>query len=407
MKSILPLLLLGLFLFSCTNENKQSTKNILSEIPTPCKAGGEPNLFVAANGTVYLSWIEYVNDSLDALLFSTLENDKWSSPKKIAESENWFVNWADYPSLVVSNNNIAAHWLEKKTPATFDYDVHISQSSNNGNTWSPSFVIHKDSIAAEHGFVSMMPMPNGRFFATWLDGRNTKLASENKQQHGHGGGPMSLRTAEFDVNGNIFEEQELDNRICDCCQTDVALSTNGPVVVYRDRSEEEIRDIYITRKIDNKWTNPKAVFADNWHISGCPVNGPAISANGNQLAVAWFGKHNKKAEVKIAFSNDDGANFQKPIKIDDGQPLGRVDVLWIDNNELAVSWMEDVDDKAIIKIAKVNTNGTVEKFDILSVSASRKSGFPILTKLGEELLLAWTEVGADDFTRIKTAKIHL
>ena len=50
-------------------------------------------------------------------------------------------------------------------------------------------------------------------------------------------------------------EQLIDELMCDCCQTDVALASSGPVAVYRDRSVAEIRDSYITRLIDGRWQN--------------------------------------------------------------------------------------------------------------------------------------------------------
>ena len=56
----------------------------------------------------------------------------------------------------------------------------------------------------------------------------------------------------------------LDQRVCDCCQTSVAKTQDGPVAIYRDRSEEEIRDIYMVRIVIHLRPVPKPVFADNW-----------------------------------------------------------------------------------------------------------------------------------------------
>jgi len=271
-----------------------------------------------------LSWVEYLNDTTDALVFSKLENEKWSTPKTIATGSDWFVNWADFPSLVAyedEGKTLAAHWLQKRAEGTYDYDVHIAQSKDGGDTWSSSFIPHRDSIAAEHGFVSMLPTSDNKIFATWLDGRNTKGEGHEEDSHGHGHhGAMTLRTAVFDENGKLSEEAELDNRICDCCQTSAAMTDDGVIVAYRDRSEKEIRDISIVRKVNGKWTTPKPVFNDNWLIAGCPVNGPALAANGKNVAIAWFTMSEEKPQVKVAFSDDSGANFSEPIRIDEGNP---------------------------------------------------------------------------------------
>ena len=166
-------------------------------------------------------------------------------------------------------------------------------------------------------------MPNQTFTAVWLDGRNTtttKSTSEHEQV------AMTLRTAIINLEGILTEESELDSRVCDCCQTSGAMTSAGPVFVYRDRTIDEYRDISIVRKVKGQWTSPKTIFNDQWKIAGCPVNGPRIAAYGNQVAVAWFSAPNDVPQVKITFSNDNGANFEAPITIDKRNPLGRVDV---------------------------------------------------------------------------------
>lgn len=414
MKSLTIFLLITIFLSSC-QEEKDSSKialDSLKEISTPCKEGGEPNLFVSENGGVYLSWVEYLNDTTDALLFSKLENDKWTVPKTIATGSNWFVNWADFPSLVASadGQHLAAHWLQKSAKGTYDYDVRISQSTDGGDTWQPSFIPHRDSLAAEHGFVSMIPIENNKMFATWLDGRNTKGeghdSGEHDHWHGHHGA-MTLRTAIFDKNGKLSEEAELDDRICDCCQTAAVQTTNGIIVAYRDRSEKEIRDISIVRKVDGKWTTPKSISNDSWMIAGCPVNGPSLAAIGNTIALTWFTMSGEKPQVKVALSSDSGANFSQPLRIDEGNPLGRVDIVMVSRNKALVSWLEQKEGRAAVKLVEVDAEGIVgERYTITESKASRQSGFPRMVKNGKQIIFAWTNV-EDEKTNIKTSLLDL
>lgn len=413
MKLISIFLLITFFLFSC-QEKKDLPAIVfdsLKEISTPCKEGGEPNLFVAENGEVYLSWVEYLNDTTDALLFSKLENEKWADPKTIATGSDWFVNWADFPSLVVypDGKSLAAHWLQKRAEGTYDYDVRIAHSHDGGQTWTPSFIPHRDSIAAEHGFVSMFPISSEKIFVTWLDGRNTKGEGQELDNHGNGHGhhgAMTLRSAVFDKNNNLSEEAELDNRICDCCQTAAVETEEGIIVAYRDRSEKEIRDISVVRKVNGKWTAPKSVSNDNWQIAGCPVNGPALDANGKHVALAWFTMSEEKPQVKIAFSSDNGVNFSTPIRIDEGNPLGRVDVVAVSKNEALISWLEQKEEAAVIKVVQVNEEGIVnEKFTVTESQSSRQSGFPRMVKSENQIILAWTHM--DEKTNVKTAVLDL
>lgn len=405
-------LLIAVFLFSCQEKKDTpvAVSDSLREISTPCQEGGEPNLFVAENGAVYLSWVEYLNDTTDALVFSKLENEKWSAPKTSATGSDWFVNWADFPSLVAYEDDgitLAAHWLQKRAEGAYDYDVHIAQSMDGGDTWSSSFIPHRDSIAAEHGFVSMIPTSDNKMFATWLDGRNTKGKGHEEDSHGHGHhGAMTLRTAFFDESGKLSEEAELDNRICDCCQTSAAMTDDGVIVAYRDRSEKEIRDISIVRKINGKWTTPKPVFNDNWLIAGCPVNGPALAANGKNVAIAWFTMNEEKPQVKVAFSDDSGANFSEPIRIDEGNPLGRVDIVIVSENEAMVSWLEQKEESAAIKLTKVNKEGRIgENFIVAESKSSRQSGFPRMVKNKNQIIFAWTNVA--EVTNVKSVVVDL
>ena len=406
-----------LFTLSCKDTEEQAPKDIhmdsvtisMKMLQTPCVRGGEPNLFCSPGGAVYLSWVEQLNDTTNALLFSTLENDEWSKPKTIATGSDWFVNWADFPVLVTYGEDeasLAAHWLQMSASGTYDYDIKVSQSFDRGDTWTAPFTPHTDGIAAEHGFVSMLPLSSDKIFITWLDGRNTKQESKGAEHDGSSHrGAMTLRAAIFDKEAKLSHEVELDPRVCDCCQTTAALTTQGIVLAYRDRSEEEIRDIAILRQVEGEWTEPRIVFPDNWHMPGCPVNGPALAATNNNVALAWFTMADDTAKVKVALSSDGAEHFHKPICVDEGNPLGRVDVVSLEKGGALVSWLEDTEQGAAIKLVKVYANGSRSKsVTIAKSSKQRKSGFPRMVKVDKQILLAWTSIDGN-ITHVKTAII--
>ena len=390
-------LLLILLIVACKNASKETDKKVsestdnkiskLKLLPSPADSvSAEPYLFTDKNGLVYLSWVGKTKEN-SLLKFATLNNEQWSEPLTISTGENWFVNWADYPLLAADGaKNMVAHFLEKSEKGTYTYDIKLITSADLGKTWSHSKILHDDGKKAEHGFVSMIPYEDN-YFISWLDGRHAATEGQGGHDEGHHG-QMTIRGATIDKQGNKSAEWELDNRVCDCCQTSAAITTNGPVVVYRDRSEEEIRDISIVRYVNGHWTSPKIIFPDNWKIDGCPVNGPRADAYGNNLVLAWFSSPDKKAQVNIVFSTDGGATFTAPIRIDEGKGIGRVDVVMLDEKSAVVSWMEG----AVIKAVKVYTNGKKENSMIIASSAeSRSSGFPQVTKSGANLIFAWTD----------------
>jgi hypothetical protein len=189
--------------------------------------------------------------------------------------------------------------------------------------------------------------------------------------------------------------------VCDCCSTDAVLAADGSVVVaYRDRSESEIRDISASRLEPNGWTAERPIHRDGWKISACPVNGPAMAAAGDRMVVAWFTAPAEKRVVNVAFSEDGGATFGKPLRIDGGKPDGRVDVVLLDGGTAVVSWLE----RGKLQLGWVDASGLVgAPLTATTADRSRAGGFPRLALLGDLLFLAWTEPGEP--SRIRTATL--
>ncbi|MAM28556.1 MAG: hypothetical protein CMC13_05980 [Flavobacteriaceae bacterium] len=362
-----------------------------------------PRLFTDGN-TLYLSWVTR-KDSTDQLYYSALNNGNWQPPVLVSEGTDWFTNWADFPAIAANDHSILTSHLQKSANGTYTYDVMLnlldknlpspqtSGANSKGVFTKQNFILHNDGTKSEHGFVSMLPYQDNSFFITWLDGRNT-AGAEHDTHESHGmGGAMTLRSAVVPATGEIAQRTELDNRVCDCCQTSAAMTTNGPVVVYRDRSEDEVRDISIVRYVNGAWTKPTTLGEDNWKIAGCPVNGPSVDAFDNSLAVAWFTVSKVEGDVKVIFSDDAGATFSRPYRIDSGSATGRVDIVMLSKKEAAVMWMQPDGEDEALYLMKIDVHGyTGEPIVISKTSAARASGFPQLERVGDTLFVAWTDV---------------
>jgi hypothetical protein len=397
---ICALIVIAFVISGCVSGTKQSLTITSTKSPTDGDSR-EPELTPAQNGVI-LSWVEKLDEKRYALRASTLEANGWSETRTIAEGENWFVNWADFPSVIALNDGtLAAHWLVKSGKGAYAYDVNISMSKDGGRTWSNPLVPHRDNTQTEHGFVSLIPLTDGRLGAIWLDGRNMKNMNES-DEHAPAPESMTLRYATIDANGNLSDETQLDERVCECCQTSAAVTSSGPIAVYRDRSATEVRDVYIVRQVNGAWSTPQPVFADNWQINGCPVNGPSIAADGSRVAVAWFSSINDAPRVKIAFSQDAGATFSQPIQIDDGKNVGRVDTLLLPDGSALVCWLAGDTDQGEIKVRRVSADGSVGPAAVIAkTDISRSSGFPRMARHGDEVHFAWTEFGKP--SRVRTA----
>jgi hypothetical protein len=346
-----------------------------------------PNLASAADGRLVLSWIEPAGDR-HRLVYSTLDHGAWSEPAVVSEGDDWFVNWADFPSVVPLSGSLwAAHWLVGQPAGGYAYDVLLSLSRDGGASWSEPIVPHDDGTPTEHGFVTLFPSGAGAGLI-WLDGRNT-LGGSQDSGSGHG---MTLRAATVSPDATIEDQSEIDGLVCDCCQTDVALAAAGAVAVYRDRSAKELRDISIARRVGGAWQSGRPVAQDGWKIGGCPVNGPVVRAEGARVAVAWFSGAGNVPRVRVARSGDSGASFGAPVDVASGANLGRVGLALLPDDGWAVSWLCETSRRrpavCIRTVGPDDALGSVHA--VTGDQAVPPLSVPQLARSGEQLIAAWT-----------------
>ncbi|MCA1565558.1 MAG: glycoside hydrolase [Acidobacteria bacterium] len=240
----------------------------------------------------------------------------------------------------------------------------------------------------------------------WVDGRATKDVKEGHDEEAPLPVSMQLRYAAIDAEGRLSDETVLDERICECCQTSAALTSEGVVAVYRDRSEREVRDIHFVRRQGEDWSDPRPVHADNWEINGCPVNGPSVAADGRRVAVAWFTGAGDEQSVKTAFSDDAGMNFGAPTRVDDGHALGRVDIVMLPDGSALVCWMSGGAEGGANKVRRVSPGGVPGPVTIIAkTDVSRSSNFPRMSRLGDTVHFAWTQFGKPSRIRTPSADV--
>ena len=390
---------IALFLFSvfsCTSNNIDIEEiSFLYD-----NSNAQPSL-VANNGSLSLTWISSDEDMNVSLNFRQFIDKKWTNPQTLAVGSNWFVNWADFPTHAISGDQVLTSYLKKSASGTYTYDVFLNLQKLSGEKIKEDFILNTDGFKAEHGFVSIVAKENEGFYISWLDGRNTVEKDINGNHK-----PMTIRFAEITNAGDIINETELDSSVCDCCQTSITNSDQGPIVVYRDRSQEEVRDIYVTRNINDKWENPIPVHNDGWVIYGCPVNGPKVVSNSKNLAVSWFTVLDGKPTVNLSFSESYGSSFDSPIKINDLNAIGRVDTAFLNEKEVIVSYMEGDDIGTYLRIKKVSIDGEVsDPITISKIDSGRGTGVPQLEILNDEIFIVWT-VFDNENNQLKTVRLN-
>ncbi len=353
-------------------------------IASPSNSGAmAPNLFSHGND-VWMTWIEPTEEDSNEVRCAQFQNGEWSEPSTVLKASHLFVNWADFPELCIANNgDMYVTWLQKSGPGTYAYDIGIARSSDKGKSWSHLGTLNDDRVLGEHGFVSLIQDGETGIRAFWLDGRGMTGGGHS----GHGGGDMQLRTATIDKE--VHPSTLVDSRVCECCSTDAVVHGGVPIVVYRDRDANEVRDVSIA----TLGKKEKLVNADGWTINGCPVNGPSVSTNDKDLFAGWFTAPDMKNSVRVAFINAEG--IQQPIDLS-SNTIGRIDVAIQEDSTGVACWLETCDDGVYVSVAKVKKDGSVSQIQqVEKVASSRQAGFPQIAIMKNQLLVVWT---AEDAT---------
>ena len=363
-------------------------------------SAGETFLTRSSDGSTLLSWVEQT-DGEARMVFYAWKNGAWSTPKEIARGANWFVNWADVPSIAAHpNGTMMAHWLERLGDARYAYGVRVARSTDGGNTWSEPEWLHADRSPTEHGFARIEPYQDG-FLAVWLDGSG--YATERRE--------MSVHARTIDAHGSFGPERAVDTRACDCCPTELVVLPGGKAgTIYRDRSGEEQRAMSISVFDGDDWTAPSSLNEDGWMINACPVNGPAADVSGDAVAAAWFTMPSGQPEVWArVLDADDLTHAGEPVRVDVARPAGRVAVRMVSPDEAMVLWMEGGEAGAAgLYLRRVYRDGTMsDAHRIVANSTGRAVGYPRLERLEDDWLVTWTEPGEtrEDPNRLRAARV--
>jgi len=357
----------------------------LEPLMLPAPAGSaHPQLTASSRGAI-VSWLEQQEET-STLKFAERTSAGWSSPATVASGKDWFITSADVPSVLrLRNGTVVANWYPATDPTIEAYDTRLSYSKDDGQTWAAAFSPHHDKTKTQHGFASLLELADGGLGMVWLDGRDQELNTTDPL-----GGSMALYFTSFDSAWKQGAETVVNARVCECCQTAVAATADGVLTAFRDRSAEEVRDIKVSRLENRKWTSEISLHDDNWKIDACPINGPALSARGQQVATAWFTAPNDNGRAFVAFSQDAGRTWSQPIRLDDQGTLGRVDIELLDDGSALASWMEFAGERSQFKVRRVAPSGA--RSPAMDVpGAGRVSGYPRMTRAGSDVLLAWTE----------------
>ncbi len=401
-----------MFLYSCGETELSEPFAEITDIESPVSEDARYPYLHSHGDSVLVSWQSATGNDISELYIAALHGAEWSQPELVTRGEDWFVNWADFPVIGnTRNGDILMSYMTSSGPGTFEYDLNFI--SRTGNSWNEAFIPHEDGTLTEHGFASILPYQEDQLLTIWLDGR--QMAGEDDADHSHdshGNGDMMLMHGFIDPHSGVVTKGSLDDRVCECCPTSAAATDQAAVFFYRDRSDDETRNIaHIRYQFDQQeWSSPRALHDDGWQIHGCPVNGPAADSYDNTIGVVWFTAPDDQPHVRVSFSDDHGATFSEPVDIQTGNALGRTDLRMIDSETAVVSWIDQHDGTTQLMARLVSSDGTLGTPQVIVADndlASRATGFPRMTRLDDSIYLGWTRPGDPNSLKLVKGTLNM
>lgn len=412
LRARLAVFALPLLLAACGHDTpppRASTGDYAAQVwALPAEPGSlAPTLRPTPDGRLLLGWINRREGRRTALQFAIYNTrDGWQSqPRTIAVGNALAAGPADPPHLLATADGaLWAQWVQAQPDQAGGTDVVLARSRDGGMRWEQITRVNSDGMPTEHGFAALWPDGSDALGIAWLDGR--------AKTRGHGeaedSGDMQLRVNRFDLNLQRGTDTVLDTRTCDCCTLAVAMTARGPLLAWRDRSPDDVRDIVVARWQNGAWSAPRPVHADHWVQPGCPVNGPALAARGDTVALAWYTEADGGPRLRLALSRDAGTQFAAPVDVDQGPGvLGRAAVA-LDAQQVWVAWLREDASGQHLTLARYapDLSHRLQTLDVATLATrGLASGYPSLAVDADGAWLVWTDQDANGAPRLKGVQL--
>ena len=341
------------------------------------RASANPS--IAARGNfVVVTWSAATMNAMD--IYAAVSRDgghKFSAPTRVnAEPGDARVGSENPPRVALvahANRNIPDIVVVWTTKAASGTRLLFARSTDGGKSFGPNTTVAGSDAAGNRGWESVAVDSKGKVFALWLDHRTTpgQLMSNSLV----GGAATSIAKG-----------------VCYCCKTSFVSAGNSLYGVWRHVYDDNERDIAFTTSHDDgrTFSAPVRVSVDNWHIDGCPENGPAIAVDRTRTVhVVWptspDGKNGTQLTLFYARSVD-GKRFSERVHLPTDGPAAHVQIIMMPDGKPMVAWDEVVNGTRRLARARMKGNEFVR---VNTPSTTSDEGWPVMAAVGNGILTAW------------------
>jgi len=232
---------------------------VKSLVPANFGPGKQPQVAMSPQGEIY---VVFAQESAIYLVRSSDHGENFSAPKKIADVPGLMAGMRRGPRIAVASQRLLISAPTK--------DLMFFLSEDNGKTWTPPLTINDRQGSAAEGLQNITALPDGSFYAVWLDSR-----SGGKQIEG---ARMEPGAASWGTNVTVYKSPE--KSVCECCHPSVVSDGKGKVVVMWRNSLAGNRDFYLAESIDrgDSFSVAAKLGTGDWKLNACPMDGGSLVA---------------------------------------------------------------------------------------------------------------------------------
>jgi hypothetical protein len=285
-------------------------------IASPAAPGSSaPQLVNAPDGTIYLSWLEPAPARRTALRFARFDatTHTWNSHLTISDT---LAESAFPRSVITTQGQIQTTWTgtDRRHPSPTNLRIAL--------------------VALADGTCLSTQISRSDNDATLLAGIIGAI-------------PQGSSVVPVDTSVDPDSTPAL-----------AAFPDGSALVVYVKRAPDGLRSLFTARFVNGHWQAPVAMGADSWTPKPGDDCNPVIAVRGIHLAVAWFST-NGGARVNVSTSDNAGAQWLIPNRVDDIAPLGFPGLVLFDDGSLLVSWVERTATGQVILIRRISARGSL------------------------------------------------
>lgn len=245
------------------------TSGRAAPVAVPGTDGGrQPQLVCDASGGVH---VVYAQGNEIRYVRSTDGGKTFAAPTTVAQVEGLMAGMRRGPRIAVAGSTLLITAVAAK-------NLWSLRSTDGGKTWSAKTRVNDVDDAPREGLGNVCGLPDGGFFAVWLDLRQGQMEIW---------GARSADGTTWQANQQLYRTP--DGPVCQCCHPSVTASATGALAVMWRNNLAGSRDLYCMTSADSGKTfgAPMKLGTGTWKLNACPMDGGAISlrADGKPVTV--------------------------------------------------------------------------------------------------------------------------